>query len=515
MSFKYSNTELHKFVKQYVISKSGELVEISEEIFQVKYPHSVAQKEFTYQPLIARERNISLMGTGTPAFQQILKESLEKGILCSAEIIQCDTIESLLKNYFKDSSYGCPDCDVTKVGKSSCYICIKSPPCCHRVNNGSVESTKVASQHNIELFQFYFSVTFQSRLRPKSEELIVLLFDENGQYYDKNILDSTHTELKESNLAIDLKIFDKMKSVSDQKLDTVIKNKLSVFDAALVNDLRKKLRTFDKRLKNERREIIFSKRAEDFSESEWKKNHDKLLQNEEQSLKTQVSIKFLNLLIAQTEKIDLEIQLSNGCKIPSTFIRGITQPQIQCPNCGNTIFEGYCTEDKAYLCLDCVHQSIETGKLFANTQSLIPDPYLGEYLEKNEGFRCSVCGQQGSKLLQYNCSYDNSAVCVQHYDTCDSCKRIFSLRNLLTTQRSKKKLCFEHSTKCDICQSNIGLDEYRICKGSGKRICTCTSFTKCPTCEQEYSQTTLIAGKCPACNSLIDSSPLSYVRRGN
>ena len=198
MSFKYSNTELHKFVKQYVVTKSGELAEISEEIFQVKYPNSVAAKEFTYQPLIARERNISLMGTGTPAFQQILKESLEKGILCSVEIMEGEPIDSALKQYFKDSLYGCPDCDVTKVGNSSRYLCIKSPPCCHRVNNGSVESIRVASQQDIELFQFYFSVTFQSRLRPKSEELIVLLFDENGQHYDKNILDGTHSSLKKA-----------------------------------------------------------------------------------------------------------------------------------------------------------------------------------------------------------------------------------------------------------------------------------------------------------------------------
>ncbi len=48
----------------------------------------------------------------------------------------------------------------------------------------------------------------------------------------------------------------------------------------------------------------------------------------------------------------------------------------------------------------------------------------------------------------------------------------------------------------------MGLDEFRKCKGTGRKVCTCTSFAKCISCDQEYATSSLRNGKCPACNTL-------------
>ena len=91
-----------------------------------------------------------------------------------------EEFEALLKGYFKDSPVACQDCEKVTVENEIFSTCEKSPPCYHQINNGKIVSAKIIKKEPVRYFQFYFSATFQNKLRPKNEETITVLIDENG-----------------------------------------------------------------------------------------------------------------------------------------------------------------------------------------------------------------------------------------------------------------------------------------------------------------------------------------------
>ena len=183
---------------------------------------------------------------------------------------------------------------------------------------------------------------------------------------------------------------------------------------------------------------------------------------------------------------------------------GVSSPEeVVCPECGKVFYEGYATEDSRYLCRDCIRQSADSGKIYSAKQDLTLDVTLNEYIEPDSGFVCSVCGQRHSRLLEFQCSHDHSSVCVFHYGLCSLCKSVFSELNLVESKESKRKFCLAHAAKCESCGSTIGVDEGKLCKASGARFCSsCQSFSKCVSCQQEYSTKSLKGDKCPACSNL-------------
>ena len=62
----------------------------------------------------------------------------------------------------------------------------------------------------------------------------------------------------------------------------------------------------------------------------------------------------------------------------------------------------------------------------------------------------------------------------------------------------------------------MGTDEVNVCSATGMRVCSCTSFSKCSLCEQEYSTKSLKDSKCVACSSLkeeIDKKLISVIEK--
>jgi hypothetical protein len=275
----------------------------------------------------------------------------------------------------------------------------------------------------------------------------------------------------------------------------------------LSKEIKSKLRSFDKRLRAERREKVIS-RKHDFDAAQWQASYAALLIREEESFLTHIGVRFINLLVVNTTRFSFTVNLTNKAAIDASFVLGVTSPtELTCPNCGKTFFEGYATEDSRYVCPDCVRQSVDTAKIYSAAQPLALDSTLNEYLEADGGFACSVCGEQKSHLLEFKCSHDNSSVCINHYDLCDLCSKIFSERNIEESKASKRKLCPTHAAKCETCGQIIATDEGKLCKASGKRQCnSCASFAKCVSCQQEYSSKTLVGDRCPACNSLSSST---------
>lgn len=477
MSAKYSETRIHNFIKTFIDSKEGELNEQSNESFTIKYKNQSSSTEYTYDPSVSREKKLQLMSPGSPAFQQILKTCLENGVLCQILLTPKERLEVLLKGHFKDSFFACENCDKVTLGEEMISICMKSQQCYHQINNGEIVSVKVIKKEPVRYFQFYFSASFQNKLRPRNEETIKVLIGEKDkiicaeEFNEDDTLKNGAIEIQDFKSKLSVSVFDDLKTIVDEKVDIILKEKLTLFDLPLIKEKKSKIKNFEKRLRREHHERITS-RKNDFDQQKWQTNYNALLKREEDSLTTRVVIKFINLLVINTSKVNFEINLNNNSKIHASFILGIDQvPEVVCPICRNIFFEGYATHDSLYVCKKCTRQSIDTAKIYSTKASLKLDETLNEYIEQDSGFVCLVCGKKHSRLLEFKCAHDNSSICIYHYGLCDVCGDIFSNLNLVSTQEFKRKLCPKHHTKCENCQSIIGIDESQLGKVSGKRLC--------------------------------------------
>ncbi|MCW4030711.1 MAG: hypothetical protein NWE92_13835 [Candidatus Bathyarchaeota archaeon] len=382
----------------------------------------------------------------------------------------------MLRTYFKDSAFECEDCATVTGGDAPVSVCIKPQPCYHQINNAKIHSATATKKEPAKYFLFYYSITFQNRLRPKNEEAIPILVDTKGnliddcEFEEASILRNPEIEVRDSRLKIKPEEFETLKKVADKKLGELLKQKLALFDLPLRKEQRAKLKSFDRRLRRERREQVIARKHE-FDYPQWQANYQALLKREEESFITTIAVKFANLLIINTSKVSFELELDNHSSTHATFVLGITQPEVTCPICRKPFHEGYATQDELYVCGNCIRQSVDTAKIYSKKAALTLDDTLNEYVESNGGFVCSVCGKRHSRLLEFKCSHDNSSVCIQHYGLCDICGKIFSKSNLTYTQEFKRQLCPAHTTKCSNCQATIGVDEGKLSKSSGKILC--------------------------------------------
>jgi hypothetical protein len=453
LSTKNSDTKIHQFIKAYFESKEGQITQQSNEVFTVSYPNRSSQTEYTYQPAISRERKISLLAPGSPAFQQILEESLENGVLCQVSFKPKVEIEALLKGYFKDSSFACENCENAPFGEEITNTFEKSLSDYHRINNGKIVSTKIIKNEPVRFLQFYYSLTFQNKLRQKDEEIFTVLLDEDCnvlsmcEVNENNFLSNEAIEIQGFKAKLDVAVFEKLKRVADEKIESTVKEKLIFFDLPLTKEIRSKLKSFDKRLRKERREKVIS-RKHDFDVQQWHANHEALLRREEESYLTNISVKFINLLVINTSKVKFEVILDNNSAIRSSLILGFKHTtEVACPICRKSFSSGYATQDGLYVCKDCVRQSVDTAKIYSKKVSLQLDEKLNEYFEHDSGFVCSVCGKRHSRLLEFKCSHDNSSICIYHYGVCDVCGKVFSKLNLTYTDEFKRQLCPKHASK--------------------------------------------------------------------
>ncbi len=453
MSTKPVDTRVQQFFKEYIASKAGKITEESDEILRIKYPDKSNFEEYTYQSVVAKEKKIPLIAAGSPTFQNILKECLEDGVPCQIILKPKRNFETIIKKYFKDYPFACIECDKIQKGKDTISICVKTQSCYHRINNGKIVSVKVGKQEPVRFFQFYFSVMFQNKLRAKNEETFTILVDEKEKVVrvedisEDSTLKNEEKEFQDLNLKLKTDFFDKLKAVADEKLNMILRDKLAIFDLQLYKEKKAKLRTFEKRLRRERREHLISKKI-DFDFQKWRTNYEVLLKNEEESFVTQITVKFINLLVINTAKVKFEVSLDNKASLQSSIFVGIDSAiEVVCPICRKTFSEGYATQDSLYVCKSCIRQSIDTGKIYSKKAALTLDPILNEYIEQDMGFICAVCGKKHSRLLEFKCAHDNSSVCINHYGVCDVCGRVFSKLNLSYTYEFRRQLCPKHASK--------------------------------------------------------------------
>lgn len=495
---------MHQFVKSYVVSEGGKVDDVCKEYFTVDFPRSLAPQKYTYQPLIAKEQGIELIATGTPVLDSIIRDCLEKGAISRVALQLPKSPESVVASYFKESDFFCERCDKITLKDGGSYVCTSEQPCFHKINNSKIRTIDIVSQKPIFLFQFYFSVLFKNKLR-KNEEQIVILVDDNNQIREANILEASNYTFEDADFALPAPVFDRAKAIADEHLDFILKNKQLVFDLMLNSQVTRRLTNLEKRLHEEQLENSITNKNNGFNEKDWLKKKNQVLNQEAESLQTTVSVKFTNLLAVKTLKIDFKVILENNSELMSSIIMGLDkQVQIFCPECGKLFNEGYATEDGAYLCKDCINQSVESCRVYSKHYPLQTDSILHEHLDRDEGFTCPICGKLNLNLVGVKCNWSQKTVCINCSTKCDSCGELFSTPNIYKSSKTGKSFCAHHNVRCDNCGSNLGIDEFNLCKATGKKFCSCMKFFLCSSCEQGYSGSALSNGKCPACNTLSE-----------
>ncbi|MCW4025096.1 MAG: hypothetical protein NWF01_08690 [Candidatus Bathyarchaeota archaeon] len=438
-----------QFIKAYVKTKNATLTEQSSpKVFTVKYPEQENPIEYTYDPAVAREKNSLFLAPGSPVFQQILRECLEKGIASQISIKPKGTYEATIKRHFKEPNFDCPDCSKITTEKEKIAVCQKPQPCHHQINNAKIETVNITKKEPLRLFQFYYLAIFQNKLRARNEELITITVNEKGEVIEEvneDLLEEDTVEVSDHKSKLKPGVFEELKAVADKTLEQLLREKVALFDLPLIREKKSKLKSFDKRIRRARLEQLIQNKA-DIDMQTWQTNYQALMDREEEALTTHITVKLVNLLIINTSKITAKINLNNKASITASITFGINiLPEVTCPICKTSLMEGYATQDNLYVCKNCIHQSIDTGKIYSKKAALKIDETLKEYIEQNEGFVCSVCGKRHSKLLEFKCSHDNSSVCIFHYDLCDVCGRVVSKANLKHNEDFTRKLCPKHA----------------------------------------------------------------------
>ena len=510
MSATYSDTPIHQFIKKYIESEGGKVEDVCEEYFTIKTPSLIAPLKYTYKPAIAHEKKVDLIATGTPGFNGMIDDCLKKGALSSVNLKTKAKVEDFIKDFFKDRDYQCEFCEKVSFKDKTKHICTKSPKCYHKINNGKISKIELGNKKEVKLMLFIYGVFFNNKLK-KNEEVLQILLDENGNRLTEDLLNDTKPFFEDSKEKINLETFDKNNSIANEIVDRIVKDKKNIFDMQLKKEIDCKLVFLEKKLDDEKLQKNISKKLE-FDEKEWKIKKESMLNKEKESLDTFVSIKFLNFLVLNTNRVNFEMKLDNNSVIKSSFLVGIEKNiKIKCPICNNDMPEGYATEDEEYVCFDCVNQSIDTKKIYSKNFKLNKDHTFRECLESDKGFICSVCKNQNSRLFEFICNYDNSKVCCLCFEFCSKCKKLFSNSNLNKSKNTNKLYCPLHIKKCDNCKNFVGIDEIHVCDASGMKVCSCTKFSKCSLCEQGYSTESLKEGKCIACNHLDEKTEIQLV----
>ena len=515
MKQSYSETRIHKFIREYIESENGTVNDVSEEYFTVKTPSLLSPIKYTYKAAIAHEKKIDLLVTGSPAFNGIIEECLKEGILCSVNVNSGIGVENFVKNFFKDTEFQCEHSEKISANGEEKYFCTNDPKCFHRIHNTKISNIKIGQKQPKILIQFFYSVLFNNKLK-KNEEMVSIILDEGGNKTSQEILNDSSLNFADSKEKITSDFFDKINPKANELLDRIIKDKKDIFDLQLKKEIDRKLMVLETKIDDDKLQKSISKTWK-FDEKEWKLKKNAELAKEKDSLDTFVTVKFMNLLVLKTDDISFEIELGNKSSIKSSFLLGIDKSiKVRCHFCDKETSESYATEDQHCLCLDCVNQSIETGKVYSNKFTLNRDHTSKEYIEKESGFKCTVCGKQNSTLFEFKCADDKSKLCYNCFDYCSKCNNIFSINNLKKTRKTNKLYCPTHITKCDSCNGLMGTDEVNVCSATGMRACSCTSFSKCSLCEQEYSTKSLKDSKCVACSSLkeeIDKKLISVIEK--
>jgi len=446
-----NDRKIHQFLNEFFKSKKGQITQEAEGVFTVTYPDQPPQ-QYTYLPAVAREKKVPLLSTGSPAFQQILKEALGNGVLSQVLITPKDDFEEVVRGYFRDAPVACSDCETVMVGEEENCICTKPTSCFHQINNAKITAVQKGKAEPAKYLLFFYSVVFHNKLRSKNEETIAILVDEKGntginEFNLEKVLADPALEVADFKGKLKPEVYENLKAASDQTLSELLRQKVVLFDLPLAKEKNAKLKSFEKRLRRERREQVISKKH-DFDFQKWQNAFEALLKREEEAYVTSVKAKLINLLVINTTKTKFEITLDNKATIDAQIVLGVSQDlEVICPICKKAFTEGYATQDSQYVCGNCIKQSVETGKVYSKKAALSLDEKLNEYLEHGSGFICSVCGRKHSKLLEFKCSHDNSSVCLYHYDTCDVCGKGFSKANLTYTDEFKHRLCPKHSGK--------------------------------------------------------------------
>lgn len=515
MSQSYSETRIHKFIREYIESEKGAVNDVSEEYFTIKTPSLLSPLKYTYKPAIAHEKKIDLIATGSPAFNGIIEECLKEGILCSIDVNSSIGVENFIKNFFKVGEFQCEHSERISINGKDYYFCTNDPKCFHKINNAKISKIKIEKKKPEMLIQFFYSVFFNNKLK-KNEEMISIILDEEGNPIHANILNDSSLKFSDSKEKISPEFFDKINPGANELLDKIITDKKEIFDLQLKKEIDRKLIVLESKIDEDKLQKSISKKWK-FNEKEWQLKKDSILSKERESLDTFVTVKFTNLLLMKTDVISFEIELDNSSSIKSQFILGIEKSiKVKCPSCNKEIYESYATEDKNCLCLECINQSIETGNLYSKKFKLNEDNTSKEFIESEVGFKCTVCNKQNSALFEFKCTKDKSKVCYNCFDYCSKCKDIFSVKNLQKTRKTNKLYCSTHIIKCDSCNGLMGSDELKVCSATGMKVCSCTTFSKCSLCEQEYSTRSLKDSKCIACLSLkeeVNQKLISVIER--
>jgi len=147
-----SEKNIEDFFEGYIKAKNGNLT-FEDDVIYVTYPDK-SKEEYTYRPAVGKQKKVPLIAPGSPAFQQVLRECQDNGVLCQIQLNPKECMKNEVKRHFKDAEFACINCDKVTVGEKEVSVCVNPQGCHHLINCGKISQIKIGKQEPTRFFQF-------------------------------------------------------------------------------------------------------------------------------------------------------------------------------------------------------------------------------------------------------------------------------------------------------------------------------------------------------------------------
>lgn len=116
---------------------------------------------------------------------------------------------------------------------------------------------------------------------------------------------------------------------------------------------------------------------------------------------------------------------------------------------------------------------------------------------------CVICESKLCEEHSNFSAYSNRTTCDSHKAFCSVCEDIFAIDEVKNCTQCNDQLCPAHVKYCSKCGKVYCSKHINHCRGCGSDVCSCTSFTRCKLCGEEFcSHCVDSKGYCTACSSI-------------
>lgn|GEM_PF-1528405 len=537
---KMYNSNLHKFIEQYLKAQGAFIDYKKDTYFEAVYPDG-RRIAYTYSAKVAAaDKNIRLLAKASKALKEIIETCSSKAALSSVSInYNLNSVKKSLE--IKECCNLCPFFPKCESHTSCCSFCHLFRSCNTVIENAYLEDLgTITHTENLEIICFVFTIEIANYYTQniKIENDIAVLVDAEKSQVIRvmRVQDILGLDINTgSGFFTDTGKYYTSLNTARKYVEKIVDRQLEVFKKDIERPVFEKVQSIINKYRQEYTDIYTVSTLEELEELQHEALELCRREIRANTINTDIHLKNVILLktTCDTRKIILK---SKSCNLsfPVEAELLLSSANIICNSCGSEIDQGYLCDNGHIICRQCGTRCYSCGRIICDVCD--DDSYIcstcgeifcndciqscsscGSVVCSYHAFRCSdchnllcidcfimceVCGRDLCKNHAKSCNYCHNEVCSEHSVICSTCNYVFCtnhvedcsickskycLDHIFHSQFSGKSICSEHSRNCGICGGIFATDEMNSCTSCGKALCPDHSHA-CAVCGNIYCQ---------------------------